>query len=64
MIELDDCDGVLLVSNVVGCADGDLRVDLPVEILWEDRGDGQSLYRFRPIGTPASSLERQKGDDT
>lgn len=49
VIELDDCDGVLLLSNVVDCPDEALRVDLPVEIVWEDRPDGQSLYRFRPV---------------
>jgi uncharacterized OB-fold protein len=54
VIELDDCDGALLVSNVVGCPDSALRVDLPVEIVWEDRRDGQSLYRFRPVGAVES----------
>ena len=48
MIELDDCDRALLISNVVDCEEGMLRVNLPVELVWEDRSDGQSLYRFRP----------------
>jgi uncharacterized OB-fold protein len=49
VIELDDCDGVLLLSNVVGCSNAALRVGLPVEVVWEDRRGGRSLYRFRPV---------------
>jgi len=49
VIELEDCDGVLLTSNVVNCPEDFLRVGLEVEIVWEDRDDGQSLYRFRPV---------------
>jgi uncharacterized OB-fold protein len=58
VIELEDCDRVLLASNVMSCSDDELRVDLPVEVVWEDRSDGQSLYRFRPASpTPG---ERQR----
>ena len=53
VIELDDCDRALLTSNVVACAEADLRVGLPVEVVWEDRSDGQSLYRFRRRSTGA-----------
>ena len=48
VIELEDCHQVLLTSNVVNCPDDALRVGLRVEVVWEDRGDGQSLYRFQP----------------
>lgn len=48
VIELEDCDRVLLLSNVVDCPDEALRVGLPVTLVWEERTDGQSLYRFRP----------------
>ena len=48
VIELDDCDGALLISNVVDCEEGMLCVNLPVRVAWEDRSDGQPLYRFRP----------------
>jgi uncharacterized OB-fold protein len=48
VIELEDCDQVLLISNIVHCPDDALRVALPVEVVWEDRSDGHSLYRFRP----------------
>jgi len=50
VVELEDCDHILLTSNIVNCPDAELRVDLPVEIVWEDRADGQSLYRFQPAG--------------
>jgi len=49
VIELEDCDRVLLTSNVVNCPDEALCVDLLVEVVWEDRRDGQSLYRFQPV---------------
>lgn len=49
VVELEDCDNVLLTSNVIDCADEDLCVGLPVELVWEDRVDGRSLYRFRRI---------------
>ncbi|MAG34080.1 MAG: hypothetical protein CL908_24640 [Deltaproteobacteria bacterium] len=52
VIELEDCDGVLLTSNIVRCPEDALRVDLRVEVVWEDRSDGQSLYRFRPTTDP------------
>jgi uncharacterized protein len=48
IIELDDCGSVLVISNVVACPPDQLRVGLPVQLSWEDRADGQSLYRFRP----------------
>ncbi len=57
VIELEDCDRVLLTSNVVDCPDDALRVDLPVEVVWEDRRDGQSLYRFRPTTHTISDLQ-------
>lgn len=48
VIELDDCDRALLISNVIDCREDLLRVGLPVQLVWEDRSDGQTLYRFRP----------------
>lgn len=48
IVQLDDCDKVLVISNIVECPDEDLWVGLPVRLSWEDRGDGRSVYRFRP----------------
>lgn len=64
VIELDDCDGALLLSNVVGCPHRELRVDLRVEVVWEDRQDGQSLYRFRPVEDFTTSEEGEDGGNT
>jgi hypothetical protein len=62
VIELEDCNRVLLLSNVVGCPESALRVGLPVEIVWEDRSGGQSLYRFRPVEISTASREiRDRG---
>ena len=48
IVQLDDCGGVLVISNVVACPPDQLCVGLRVRLSWEDRPDGQSLYRFRP----------------
>jgi uncharacterized OB-fold protein len=50
IIELADCGGALVISNVVDCPPDRLRVGMPVHLAWEDRPDGQSLYRFRALG--------------
>ena len=49
VVELEDCEHVLLTSNVVDCPNQELRVGLPDEVTWEDRSDGQPLFRFRPV---------------
>ena len=62
VIELEDCGGALLLSNVVECLNSALRVDLPDEVIWEARRDGQSLYRFRPVeGSTGSQAPREGG---
>ncbi|MED5198493.1 MAG: OB-fold domain-containing protein [Gemmatimonadota bacterium] len=54
VVELEDCEHVLITSNVVDCPDPELRVGLPVEITWEERSDGQPLFRFRPAAEATS----------
>jgi hypothetical protein len=46
VIVLDDAPGVRLVSNVVDVAPAELRVDLAVELVWEEAGEF-TLPRFR-----------------
>ncbi len=41
-------DDVRIVSNVVGCAGGDVYVGMRVKITWEDVGDGLCLPQFTP----------------
>jgi uncharacterized OB-fold protein len=48
VVELDDCGGVRVTSNVTGCANEDLRVGMPVRIVWEQVDPELSLYRFTP----------------
>jgi uncharacterized protein len=49
IVQLDDCDGVLVISNVLTSSPEELRVGLRVVLAWEDRRDGQMMYRFRPL---------------
>jgi uncharacterized protein len=46
VVQLDE--GPFLVSNLVTCGIGDLRIGLPVEVLFEDIAEGATLPRFRP----------------
>src|SRR5262245_52786415 len=48
IIELDDCGGVLVTSNVVECPVERLHVGMPVRLVWEQVDASLSLYRFRP----------------
>ena len=44
IIELDE--GPRIVANIVGVSDDDLRVDMPVEALYDDVSDDTTLIRF------------------
>jgi len=48
VVKLDDCGGVLLVSDLVGKAAEDVAVDQPVRICWDDDA-GASLPRFELV---------------
>lgn len=50
VIELDDCGGVLVTSNVVDCSNDDLYVGMPVSLVWEQVDPSFSLYRFSRMG--------------
>lgn len=45
-VELDE--GPRVMTNVVGCPPEEVRVGQPVEVVFDDTGEGRSLYRFRP----------------
>ncbi len=49
IVELEE--GPRLVTNIVGCANEELRVDLPVEAVYDDVSDETTLVRFRPLGS-------------
>lgn len=56
IVKLEDCDGVRLVTNLVG-ADGkklpneQIHVGLPVEVVFEETTPEVTQVRFRPRGT-------------
>lgn len=47
VVDLEE--GCRITSNVVGCAPGDVRVGMAVDVTFEEIGD-LTLPRFRPIG--------------
>ena len=46
LIELDE--GPTMMSNVVGCPVEDVRIGLPVEVLFEDWPEDVTVPKFRP----------------
>jgi hypothetical protein len=48
LVELEGAQGLRIVSNLVEADPGELRVGLPVELVWEDLGPELALPRFRP----------------
>jgi len=49
-VELDGTDGARLVSNLVDVEPDAVRVDMAVEVVWEDMGPELAVPRFRPAG--------------
>ncbi len=47
LVELTE--GARMMTNVVGCPPGDVRVGLPVSVTWEELSDGRHLPLFMPI---------------
>jgi uncharacterized OB-fold protein len=45
-VDLDD--GPRLCSNVVGCPIEKVYIDMPVQTVFEDTGDGMTLPKFKP----------------
>ena len=46
LVELEE--GVRMMTNVVGCAPGDVVVGMPVRVTWEPLSDGRNLPQFEP----------------
>ena len=46
VIQLDDCGGVRVISNVVGCPNEEIAIGLPVRVTWEPVDPSLRLYRF------------------
>ncbi|GAA4551257.1 OB-fold domain-containing protein [Pseudonocardia xishanensis] len=49
VIELDDCGGALITSNVLDIDNDRLRPDLAVEVIWDEVAEDLTLPRFRPV---------------
>ena len=49
IVQLDDCGGVLVPSNVVDCAPEDIRVGMRVEAVFEPVTDEITIPRFRSV---------------
>jgi uncharacterized OB-fold protein len=48
VVELDDCGGVLLTTNIVGVDEAELVAGLPVQVWWDDIDDDVTVPRFAP----------------
>jgi uncharacterized OB-fold protein len=42
-------EGPRVMTNIVDCPVDDVRVGMDVEVVWHDTGQGNALYRFRPV---------------
>lgn len=49
VVELDDCGGVLVPSNVVDCPPDAVHVGMPVEVVFERVTDEITIPRFRRV---------------
>jgi uncharacterized protein len=47
LVELKE--GVRMMSNVVGCANDDLRIGMSVEVVFDDITDEVTLPKFKPM---------------
>lgn len=50
VVLLEGAGDVRLVSNIIDAAPEEMRIDLPVELVWEDLPGGMTLPRFRKAG--------------
>ena len=47
-VKLDE--GPLLLTNIVGCANKDIHIGMPVEVVFEDINEEITLPKFKPVG--------------
>lgn len=46
--EVDLEEGPRIISNIVGCANSELRIGMPLEVTFEEVSEGVTLPKFRP----------------
>ena len=39
----------MLISNVIGCNNEDLTIGMPLEVVFEDITEEESLPKFKPV---------------
>lgn len=49
LIELPDAGGVHMISNIVDCSPENIKIDMPVEVVFDDVTDEITLPKFRPV---------------
>ena len=49
IVELDE--GPHLITNIIGCRPDEVRCDMPVEVVWDDRTEEVAIPLFRPVIT-------------
>ena len=49
IVELDDCGGVMVPSNVVDCEPTDVTIGMTLEVVWDDINDDVAIPRFRRV---------------
>ena len=48
IVEIDEQRGLRITTNLVNCTPDELRMDMPVRVLFEEREDGVFLPLFQP----------------
>jgi uncharacterized OB-fold protein len=49
VIELPDAGNVRLIGDLVNIAREDIKIGMPVEVIWNPTGDGWAVPWFRPV---------------
>jgi uncharacterized OB-fold protein len=49
VVEFPELPGVRLISNVTGVGPAELRIGMPLQLWWDDIGDGMMVPRFKPV---------------
>ena len=49
IVEVEEQRGLRVTTNLVNCTPDELRMDLPVKVLFEEREDGVFLPLFEPV---------------
>lgn len=55
VIALEGAGGIRMISNLVDVDPNDVRIGMPVEVVWEDMSDELAVPRFRPANSQRTS---------